>query len=124
MDKKDLAVRYKHNGCNCCQAVIAAYAVELGIDVNTAKKLGAAFGLGMGNMKGDCGALCGAQLVLGMLDYGKSPVAPKARTLYSEFEKSCGAVICGDLKGVNTGKIRCSCDDCVRNAVDALESVK
>ena len=54
-EKRELAVRNKHNGMNCCQAVIAVYAEELGIDIETAKKLGAAFGMGMGNMSGNCG---------------------------------------------------------------------
>lgn len=36
-EKRELAVRNKHNGMNCCQAVIAVYAEELGIDIETAK---------------------------------------------------------------------------------------
>ncbi|MBR1730987.1 MAG: C_GCAxxG_C_C family protein [Ruminococcus sp.] len=124
MDKKSLTLEYKHNGCNCCQAVIAAYCDELGINLEAAKRLGAAFGLGMGNMQGDCGALCGAQIVLGLTSYNGFPIGSKARQLFTEFERRCGAVVCADLKGVNTGKMLCSCDDCVANAVEALESVK
>ena len=41
MDKKGIAVQYKHSGYNCAQAVIAAYADELGIDLETARALGA-----------------------------------------------------------------------------------
>ena len=33
------------------------------------------------------------------------------------FAELCGATICRDLKGIGTGKVLCSCEDCVRNAV-------
>ena len=110
MDKKDLAVRFKHNGYNCAQAVIAVYADELGIDLGTARALGAGFGAGMGTMGATCGALCGAQIVLGLS--GKT-----------NFLERCGATICLELKGVTTGRMLCSCDSCVANAVDILEGM-
>ena len=37
---------------------------------------------------------------------------------------TCGATVCKDLKGLETGKVLCPCDDCVRNAVTAYESIK
>ncbi len=123
MDKKELAVRYKHNGCNCCQAVLAAYAEELGISLEYAKKLGSAFGAGMGGMQGNCGALIGAEMVLGLKEYNGRSVTGKSRTLFTEFAEKCKGTICIDLKGVLTGKMLCSCDNCVRNAVEALENV-
>lgn len=119
MDKKDLAVRFKHNGYNCAQAVIAVYADELGIDLETARALGAGFGAGMGTMGATCGALCGAQIVLGIKNKGK-PIMGMARRLYSGFLEACGATICVDLKGVATGRMLCSCDDCVANAVEIV----
>ena len=119
MEKRDLAVQYKRSGYNCAQAVIAAYADELGIDLETARALGAGFGAGMGTMGATCGALCGAQTVLGLKNKG-TPVMSKARKLYSEFSQRCGATICAELKGVATGRVVCSCDDCVANAVDIL----
>ena len=117
MDKKDLAVRFKHNGYNCAQAVIAVYADELGIDLETARALGAGFGAGMGTMGATCGALCGAQIVLGLSGKTK-PTAGKPRRLYNDFLERCGATICMDLKGIATGRMLCSCDDCVANATD------
>ncbi len=119
MDKKDLAVQYKHSGFNCAQAVVAAFADELGLDMETARALGAGFGVGMGTMGGTCGALCAAQMVLGLSNKGK-PVMGKARSLYDQFLNRCGATICVDIKGVVTGKMLCSCDACVANAVDIL----
>ena len=32
------------------------------------------------------------------------------------FEDSAGALYCKDLKGVETGKVICSCPDCIRKA--------
>lgn len=122
MTKQELAVQYKHSGYNCAQAVIAAYADELGINSETARALGAGFGAGMGTMGATCGALCGAQIVLGLQNKG-TPVMGKARTLFSDFLNRCGATVCVDLKGVATGKMLCSCDDCVANAVTGLESL-
>jgi len=44
--------------------------------------------------------------------------------LRSEFEQRCGATRCKDLKGVGTGQgPLCSCEDCVRNAVQALDEL-
>lgn len=33
------------------------------------------------------------------------------------MQATCGATICKDLKGVETGKVLCPCAQCVRNAV-------
>ena len=123
MDKKDLAVQYKHRGFNCAQAVIAAYAGELGLDLETAAALGAGFGAGMGTLGATCGALCGAQTVLGLRHKGKS-LSGKQRKLYSGFLERCGATICAELKGVATGRVLCSCDNCVANAVELLEELQ
>lgn len=122
MEKQELAVQYKHSGYNCAQAVVAAFADGLGLDLETARALGAGFGAGMGTMGATCGALCGAQIVLGLTGKG-APVMGKARKLYSEFLSRCGATVCAELKGVAAGRVLCSCDDCVRNAVAVLEAL-
>lgn len=120
MERCEKAVEIKKN-CNCCQAVLLAYADVLGLPEETLRKLGSGFGAGMGAMDGTCGALCGAEMVLGLLNSGKSPVGATARSIYNEFKSICGATGCGDIKGIKTGKMLCSCDDCVRNAVIITE---
>ena len=117
MQKSDQASGMKRSGMNCCQAVLCAFAEELNTDPAALKALGAGFGAGMGTAGATCGALCGAQMVCGML--GK----PASRQIYREFEQKCGATVCGDLKGAGTGKMLCSCDDCVRNAAEIAEKV-
>jgi len=106
---------------NCCQAVACVFSEETGVDEETLKRLGAGFGLGMGFMEATCGALCGAQMVLGLMKYQGHPIRKDAAALYQAFTDECGASICKELKGVKTGKVLCSCDDCVRNAVKILE---
>ncbi|MBQ3394920.1 MAG: C_GCAxxG_C_C family protein [Synergistaceae bacterium] len=109
---------------NCCQAVACVFADETGINEDTLRKLGAGFGMGMGTTEATCGALCGAEMILGLMKYNGKPIRKDAAELYNAFKEKCGgAAICRDIKGVGTGKVLCSCDDCVRNAVSLLEDV-
>lgn len=123
MNKQDYAIELKKNRMNCAQAVLCAYAEELQMPEDVLKRMGAAFGGGMGNMKGNCGALCGAEAVLGMMKYDGKPLGKEAAALYTSFQEKCGSTICKELKGVETGTMLCSCNDCVRNAVAALEEL-
>ena len=118
--RRERAVLYKRN-YNCCQAVLLAFAPELGIDEERLLAMGACFGSGMGCMEETCGALCGAQIAQGLIRYDGKRLNPQASQLRAEFEQRCGATRCKDLKGVGTGQVLCSCEDCVRNAVEALE---
>ncbi len=55
---------------NCSQAVFETYAPAMGVTVETARKVAAAFAGGMG-MGSECGAVTGAFLVIG-LKHGKT----------------------------------------------------
>ena len=103
-------------GCNCAQAVVLSYADKLPLEEETLKKLAAGYGGGMGCMEGTCGALVGAVMVAGMLTDGQG-TGLYAREILLGFRERCGATICKDLKGVETGKVLCPCTECVRNAV-------
>lgn len=119
-ERAEKAVEYKHKGCNCCQAVVSALADLTDADVKTLQKLSSGFGAGMGCMEGTCGALCGAVIMAGLLKDGKG--TPSAsRAILNDFQKRCGATICKDLKKRTNGKPLCECDDCVRNAVYAID---
>ena len=115
-NRSEQAVILKHNGYNCAQSVLCAFAQESGLDEDTLKKLGAAFCAGMGAMNATCGALCAAEMLLGLIKYEGKPVLKDAAAIHAEFTSRCGASICRDLKGIDTGTMICSCDDCVRNA--------
>ena len=105
---------------NCCQAVARAFADTLALDEATIMNLASGFGSGMGTMEGTCGALVGAIMVAGLRSQGKGTPA-LARTILPRYKELCGATACRDLKGIGTGKVLCSCDNCVRNAVLAVE---
>ena len=109
------AVYYKRSS-NCCQAVTVALAEFTGLSEDTLMQLASGFGSGMGTMEGSCGALVGAVTAAGLHLQGAG-ASRTARKLSLAFKDACGAVACKDIKGVGTGQVLCSCDDCVRNAV-------
>lgn len=43
-----------------------------------------------------------------------------SREIMSKFNDKCGATICKELKGIETGRVLCECPNCVRNAALAL----
>ena len=108
--------------CNCAQAVLTVFADQLPLDEDTLMKLGGGFAAGMGCMESTCGALIGAVDVAGLLP-GDKGTPRTGRALLNEFQNMCGATICKDLKGVETGEMLCPCPECVRNAVLALGKV-
>lgn len=114
-ERQDYAAKLKRE-MNCCQAVVRAFADTVSLDEATLTSLAAGFGSGMGTMEGSCGALVGAVMVAGLRTSGSGTMALSRRIL-PRFRELCGATICRELKGVDTGKPLCSCEDCVRNAV-------
>ena len=56
MNHEEKAVAYFGNNYNCSQAVFATFAEELGMDVETALKIGTPFGSGARR-----GEICGLQ---------------------------------------------------------------
>ena len=117
--RKQIAVEKKHCGLNCAQAVLCTYADIAGIDEETAIRLAAPFGAGMGNMEGTCGAITGAGLVLGLAS--KGPSTKQMRQIMNKFQERNGTTQCKLLKGVGTGKVLRECSDCVADAAEFLE---
>ena len=83
----------------------AARAVELKAGCNCAQAVALAFG-----------ALVGAVMVEGLLTGGQG-TGRYAKATLTRFRERCGATVCKDLKGVETGKVLCPCNECVRSAV-------
>ena len=104
---------------NCCQAVLVAYADRLGKSEDELVRLGSGFGSGMGTMEGTCGALVGAIMVSSLVAAPGAAMS-NSRAIMSRFKELSGATVCRDLKGIGTGKVLCSCEDCVRNAIRAV----
>ena len=115
-ERGDYAAQRKKE-MNCCQAVLVAFADKLGKGEADLLRLGSGFGSGMATMEGTCGALVGAIMVSSLLS-AEGEARNNSRAIMSRFKELCGgATICRDLKGIDTGKVLCSCEDCVRNAV-------
>ena len=106
-DRKEYAVQLKHSGYNCCQAVLCAFADETGKTEDELKKIGAAFGVGMGCLEATCGALIGTQMLMGMMKYQGMPILRDAAAALRKFESMCGATTCKELKGKDTGVVLC-----------------
>jgi hypothetical protein len=53
----------------------------------------------------------------------KSGTVRTSRQLSERFCADCGATLCKDLKGRDTGKVLCACENCVRNAVLAYGDI-
>ena len=111
-----------YRGYNCCQAVTAALADETDMPKDQLKMISTGFCVGMGAMEATCGALIGAGMIAGLKTEGSRTLI-YTKQIVDEFKKNSGAIRCRDLKGIDTGKVLCPCDDCVRNAVRAYETV-
>ena len=120
--RKQIASEKKRcNSHNCAQAILHTYADIAGIDEETAMNIAGAFGAGMGNMKGTCGGLVGAGLVLGLKNKDRIKSMKQMREIMSKFEERNGATQCMLLKGVGTKKVLRECPDCVGDAAELLE---
>ena len=69
MSKSEKAKELFTKGYNCSQAVLGAFAEDLGMDFETAMKLSSSFGGGMGRMREVCGTVSGMFMAAG-LKYG------------------------------------------------------
>lgn len=99
------ALEMFEGGCNCAQAVAAAFADVMGLDEDTVCKLSASFGGGVGRLHDLCGAVSGMCMVLGAV-CGFGPAASeevkvsyyeKVRLLVDRFKSRCGSYICREL---------------------------
>jgi len=122
--RKHLAADKKRCGShNCAQALICTYADLAGIDEETAKNMGYAFGGGMGNMEGTCGALVGAGMTLSLITKDKAKAMKGMRQMMTQFQQRNGATQCKLLKGIGTKQVLRECPDCVADAAEMLEQV-
>ena len=87
------------------------------------------FGLGMGMME-MCGALSGMMMVIGLansvgdLEKGmptKGSTYKQVKDQVQKFKEKNGSYLCRELKGVETGKVLCSCPQFIMDAVALTE---
>ena len=109
-ERMDYAARRKSE-MNCCQAVLVTFADRLGKGEDELLRLGSGFGAGMGTMDA---------IMVSSLVSPDGAAMKNSRAIMPHFKELCGgATICREIKGIDTGKVLCSCENCVRNAVRA-----
>ncbi len=109
MNEKERAVELFKEGFNCSQAVFTAFAHRFGIDEDTAKKISAGLGGGVGRMREVCGAVGGASMVIGSIcaategkdSENKQKNYELVREFADRFTSENGSVICRELLGLD-----------------------
>ena len=128
--KAEYAISLHDKGYNCAQAVACTFCEELGVKEEDVFRISEGLGLGRGMME-MCGALSGMMMVIGMansvgnLEKGaptKGSTYKQVKEEVMKFKEKHGAYLCRELKGVETGKMLCSCPQCIMDAVELTEA--
>ena len=109
MKEKERAVELFHQGFNCSQSVFTAFSHRFGIDEDTAKKMSAGLGGGVGRMREVCGAVGGAAMVIGSICAATDGADAESkqrnyelvREFADRFTKRNGSIICRELLGLD-----------------------
>ncbi len=118
-------------GFNCAQSVACAYCDLFGVDEKEAFRAMESFGGGMGVMT-TCGAVSAMAYLAGLKNSdckveGGSTTKGKSykmmRRMVTSFVFTAKSIICKELKGVDTGVVLRSCEDCMADAGRAIEKV-
>ena len=108
-EKAKLAMQLHTEGHNCAQAVFCAFADDLGMDQQTARRLLGGFGGGMGDRTNVCGALSGAVAVIGyVFSNGVPERGPQRNMVYGKvaqatqaFKELYQGTVCADILQAN-----------------------
>lgn len=101
------------NGCNCAQAVLAAFSDLTGLEEETAMRIASGFGGGMARMREVCGAVSGMFMAAGLIlgddnvpsREHKAALYTALQKLAEEFRKENGSILCRELlAGVGAGQ--------------------
>lgn len=143
-DHGKIAEELFRTGCNCSQAVVAAFEDVTGFDRETSLKVASALGGGMCRMREVCGAVSGAMVVLGMAEGDgtdsdhakKSALYKKGQDFADAFKDEMGSIVCRELLGLPDGKSEATpekrtdayykkrpCAEIVRIAATELEKI-
>jgi len=92
-------------GYGCCQSVVAAFADLYGMDRNTALRIGAGFGAGVGRLRMMCGAVSGIVTLTGLQcgstdgndREAKAHCYAVVRRLLEQFKQRNTSIICAEI---------------------------
>lgn len=99
------ARRLFRQGFSCSQAVIGAYAEDLGLDTEMMLKLASSFGGGMGRLREVCGTVSAMFMIAGLLKGYSNPTDSELKKahytliqdLASKFKAKNESIVCRDL---------------------------
>ena len=118
LDERIARARQLHKeGYNCAQCVVMVFDDIYDLDTNTAAKVSAGMGGGVGGQRQVCGTVSGMAMTLGLTQYA-SP-ADKAATYqavkdYSnEFTAINGSIVCSEL-------LKAGRKPCIELIIDAI----
>ena len=131
MTKKDKAIELHNKKYNCAQAVACSFCGEIEVSERLLFKATEAFGRGMGDMQETCGALSGAVMLAGLKCSDGNTADPNSKAatykvskaMVESFADKTGGTVCKELKGIGTGKVLCSCPDCIKAGVEVVEEI-
>ena len=135
----DAIARFK-GGFNCAQAIVSAYAEELGLDKKTALQIACGLGAGMGRLQETCGAVSGAYLLIGLkhgkFETGDDAAREKTYALVREFARlfaernnttNCREILGVDLSSgdpqIRTQRVKECCPKMIRAAAEIIEDL-
>lgn len=109
MNEKERAIELFKEGYNCSQSVFVAFCHRFGLDEETAKKISAGLGGGVGRMREVCGAVSGAAMVIGSICAGvdgkdndsKQKNYELVREFADRFKEKNDSIICRELLGLD-----------------------
>lgn len=113
------AVELFRQGCNCSQAVFAAFSDVTGIDEKTALRMSSSFGGGLGRLREVCGAVSGMSLAAGVL-WGYDNLEDKSLKtkhyalvagMAHKFSDIFGSYICREILGISDYKYSPEAED-------------
>ena len=123
------------SGTNCCMAVFGQAAELLGFDVETAQRIGAGFGAGMG-LGGTCGCVSGAFMALGLKYSAGDKLNEKKASFIEQFTAAFNGCACTEVLGglnpavsedmavmVEKGLMRTTCAPAVCKACEILKDL-
>lgn len=108
--KAQTAMSLFRQGYNCSQAVVGAWADELGLSMDLALRISAGFGGGMGRMREVCGAVTGAFMVLSFRFSTAAPDPQSKKEMYGIIQKFAArfkeengfdSIICREMLGLD-----------------------
>lgn len=133
MSQKEKACHYfqKETGYNCAQSVFLPFAEEMGIPLEQAVRLSAAFGGGVA-VGQVCGALCGAAMVLSYALSSTDPKDTQAKQAYRatmqqlalSFEQAFGALQCQALKAKDAQQTQPEARPCMKYVLYCAEKLE